>query len=445
MRIIYLTAGAAGMYCGSCLHDNAIAKAFIRLGHDTILMPTYTPIQTDEQSAASNKLFFGGLNVYLQQLSPVFRWMPRWMDGVLSSPRLVNWVASRSMGTTADKLGGLTVSMLRGAEGNQRKEVHRLCDWLENEQPDVVVFSNLLIAGCVEEIKRRLKCPVVVVLQGDDIFYNGLHEPYKSQALEELRRLAGHVDRFIVHSENYRQRMATMLKIDPVRVAVSPLSIDTADFDSLPTPAADQGKPPSIGYLARLAPEKGLHLLVDAFIEIAAIPGMEDVRLDIAGWLGPQNEGYWREQKEKLAAADLSDRYRYHGSVDRQGKLDLLSRIDVLCVPTTYEEPKGLFVLEGLAAGVPYVLPAHGAFPEMHDRHQAGHLYSPSDEGELVQRLTECMRQIEVTRQLGSDARKQLLLSAKTDGPMIEQEAREWLKVFEELQLAIPADQHASN
>jgi hypothetical protein len=29
MRIVYLTAGAAGMYCGSCLHDNALAKALI--------------------------------------------------------------------------------------------------------------------------------------------------------------------------------------------------------------------------------------------------------------------------------------------------------------------------------------------------------------------------------------------------------------------------------
>ncbi len=439
MRIIYLTAGAAGMYCGSCLHDNAIAKAFIKLGHDTILVPTYTPIQTDEQSAATNKLFFGGLNVYLQQMSLVFRWMPRWMDSALSNPRLVNWIASRSMGTTADKLGGLTVSMLRGADGNQRKEVHRLCDWLETEQPDVIVFSNLLIAGCVEEIKRRLKCPVVVILQGDDIFYDGLHEPYKSQALVELRRLAGHIDRFIVHSENYRQRMAKMLEVDPARLSVSPLSIDTADFDNLP--AADQAssRPPSIGYLARLAPEKGLHQLVDAFIQLADQSGMKDVRLEIAGWLGPQNTAFWHEQETKLASANLANRYRYHGSVDRQGKLDLLSCIDVLCVPTTYEEPKGLFVLEGLAAGVPYVLPAHGAFPEMHQRHRAGHLFSPNDPGELADRLSQCMREIDHTRQIGRDARQRLLESTQTNGPMIEQEAREWLKIFTHLSAESPS------
>lgn len=430
MKIIYLTAGAAGMYCGSCLHDNAIAKAMIRLGHDALLVPTYTPILTDETSAASDKLFFGGLNVYLQQLSPVFRWMPRWMDGFLSSPRIVNWIASRSMGTTADKLGGLTVSMLKGVDGNQRKEVHRLCEWLETESPDIIVFSNLLIAGCIDELKDRLQCPVVVVLQGDDIFYDGLSEPFKSQALTELRRLAQKVDCFLLHSDDYRQRMAKMLDVTPERMRLSPLSIDTSDYIDLPT---NLGAPPTIGYLARLAPEKGLHILVDAFIDLASQPGSEDVRLSIAGWLGPQHQAYWDGLVAKLIAAGLGDRFSYAGSVSRKGKLAFLSSIDMLCVPTTYQEPKGLFVLEGLAAGVPYVLPSHGTFPEMHARHNAGYLFAPNSHTELVERLTSCVQDVENLRQMGAAARARLLDSSTAEGPMIEQEARVWLGVFESL------------
>ena len=151
-----------------------------------ILLPTYTPIRTDESDVSADRLFFGGLNVYLQQVSPIFRWVPKWADRFLSAPKLVNWIASRSMGTTADKLGALTVSMLQGAHGHQRKEVSRLCDWLVKEQPDVVVFSNLLIAGCIPEIQKRLGTPSVVILQGDDIFYEGLTEPYREQALTEL-------------------------------------------------------------------------------------------------------------------------------------------------------------------------------------------------------------------------------------------------------------------
>ena len=48
MRILQITAGAAGMYCGSCLHDNTLARALIELGHEVSLIPTYTPIRTDE-------------------------------------------------------------------------------------------------------------------------------------------------------------------------------------------------------------------------------------------------------------------------------------------------------------------------------------------------------------------------------------------------------------
>ncbi|MEZ6135846.1 MAG: hypothetical protein R3C53_13145 [Pirellulaceae bacterium] len=141
MRIAYLTAGAAGMYCGSCLHDNALAKALIRRGHDALLIPTYTPILTDEDSVSSQQLFYGGLNVYLQQLSPVFRWIPNWADQFLSSPRLVGWVASRGMETSARNLGALTVSMLKGKRGSQRKEVRRLCAWLKQFDPHVIFKS----------------------------------------------------------------------------------------------------------------------------------------------------------------------------------------------------------------------------------------------------------------------------------------------------------------
>ena len=318
MQISYLTAGAAGMYCGSCLHDNALAKSLMRLGHDVILLPTYTPILTDETSVSSNLLFFGGLNVYLQQVSPIFRWMPKWMDRFLSSPRLVNWVATRAMGTSAKQLGALTVSMLQGSDGRQRKEVSRLCDWLVTQRPDVAIFSNLLIAGCLREIKSRIGCPVVVMLQGDDIFFESLTEPYRTEAMQLLKLLAREVDMFIVHSEYYGQRMQHLLEFPRERWQVNSLAIEPADFLERKRTMVARDRPPTVGYLARLAPEKGLHQLVDAFIELRV--RLPTARLAIAGWLGKQHVSYWQEQQKKLASAGLSDAYTYHGSVDRNGK-----------------------------------------------------------------------------------------------------------------------------
>ena len=411
MKIAYLTAGAAGMYCGSCLHDNALAKALIGLGHDALLIPLYTPILTDETNVSSPRLFYGGLNVYLQQLSALVRWLPNWSDQFLSSPRLVGWIASKAMGTSASKLGALTVSMLKGNDGNQRKEVRRLCAWLKTLEPDVVIFSNLLIAGCVDELRRQVDTRVVVMLQGDDIFYESLEEPYRQQAIHELRKLAQQVDLFIVHSRAYGLRMQRLLGYADDAWQVNPLSIDAHDFVDLPWQVAPLEGPPTIGYLARLAPEKGLHLLVDAFIEVAHHPGMAQARLSVAGWLGKQHLPYWQQQLDKLAAAGLSDRMSYHGSVDRAGKLQFLQSIDMLCVPTTYQEPKGLFVLEGLAAGVPYLQPAHGAFPEMHASIGGGHLFDPETPGALAERLTEVLADMDALRKLGQQGRQTLLAS----------------------------------
>ncbi len=428
MKIAYLTAGAAGMVCGSCLHDNALAKALIDLGHDTLLIPTYTPIYTDEKDMSSDHLFYGGLNVYLQQASPIFRWLPNWADQFLSAPKLVGWIASRAMGTSAGNLGPLTVSMLKGFDGNQRKEVSRLCTWLKTLSPDVVVFSNLLIAGCVSELKKQLKCPVAVILQGDDIFYEGLEQPYRDQALVELRKLAQQVDLFIVHSQNYGTRMQAMLGFEDRQLGVSPLAIDTADFHDfvLASPAIEA--PPTIGYLARIAPEKGLHLLVDAFIALHHRDNLADARLAIAGWLGKQHEPYWQQQVDKLKAAGLADRLSHHGQVDRAGKLDFLRSIDVLCVPTTYQEPKGLFVLEALAAGVPYLQPSHGAFPEMHARVGGGYLFSPENPDSLAERLAEVLGDRAALRALGQQGREAVLSTAST-----QQEALRFVEMLEKI------------
>lgn len=414
MRMVYLTAGAAGMYCGSCMHDNSLAKALIRRGNDAILVPVYTPILTDQENASQHQLFFGGLNVYLQQISPIFRWLPGWTDSFLSSPRLVGWIASRAMATSAKSLGELTVSMLQGESGKQRKEVRRLCRWLASLSPDLVIFSNLLIAGSLPTIQRELPgCKSLVILQGDDVFYNSLKEPYRTKALVELRRLAQLSDGFLVHSQDYLQRMSQLLAAPPAKFLRSPLSIDAEDLLSIPrTPSP--GRDLAVGYLARLTPEKGLHLLVDAFIELNR-QGPSPVRLEIAGWLGKQYDGYWRAQQEKLHQAGLDSQYHYWGAIDRKEKLRFLEAIDLLSVPTSYADPKGLFALEAMAAGVPYLLPAHGAFPELHQLAAAGRLHQPDSVPDLIAGLSEMLGHLDQTRKLGEIGREYVRTQATGD------------------------------
>ena len=412
MRIVYLTAGAGGMYCGSCLHDNSLAKSMHRLGHEALLVPLYTPIRTDQSNASEQFLFYGGISVYLQQLSPMFRWLPKPFEKLLNHPGLISWFASRASATSAKQLGGLTVSMLQGADGRQRKEVLRLCQWLREIAPDAIIFSNLLIAGCVSNIANHLpETRLAVMLQGDDIFYESLTEPFRQQALSQMRRLAGIVDQFFVHSDYYRNHMSQLLQVEPEKMKLCPLSIDAQDLLSVDRNQVPRTVP-RVGYLARIAPEKGLHLLVDAFVELKQAGQIPDTQLEIAGWLGNQHEAYWKRLQVKLDSAGLKEQYRFWGTVDRQQKADFLQLIDLLSVPTTYREPKGLFVLEAMAAGVPYLLPAHGAFLELHGRANCGQLHQPDSVAELKLRLLGSLQNIQHTRQLAQSCREYVLAHA---------------------------------
>ena len=113
MKILYLTAGAAGMYCGSCLRDNALAAELLRQGHDVNLLPLYTPPLTDEPGVSNEKVFFGGISVYLEQHSAIFRHTPRWLDRIWDSRRALLAASKRSIAVDPDSLGELTISMLR--------------------------------------------------------------------------------------------------------------------------------------------------------------------------------------------------------------------------------------------------------------------------------------------------------------------------------------------
>jgi len=386
MKIAYLTAGAAGMYCGSCMNDNAVARALIRLGHDCVLVPVYTPIRTDGEDVSVPRVFLGGINVYLQQQLAWMSRVPRFLDAILNRPALIQWL-TRDAGKTSPKLlGALAISMLRGFRGRQRKEFERLLQWLESEiRPDVMILTNLLIGGAIPAIKERLRVPVFVTLQGDDIFLDSLTTHDRLDCENLMRDLVEHVDGFIVHSHDYGAAMAARLNIPRAKWHIVPLGIATEEFlsgKSIRREISDPKAPTTIGYLARMAPEKGLHQLIEAFEQLAVrrSPGNIGLHLRLAGWMGPQHQDYWRQQQQRLESITRSNpsfTWDYAGSVDRAGKIEFLRSLDLFCVPTVYAEPKGRFLLEAVCMGIPYVMPDHGAFPEMHLRLQSRASHPP--------------------------------------------------------------------
>src|ERR1700693_5636309 len=107
MKILSITAGAAGMYCGSCLRDNSLAVELLARGHDVTLVPVYTPTRTDEANVSQHRVLFGGISVYLQQHSALFRKTPRFLDRLWDSPRVIRAFTNRGVSTDPRLLGDL--------------------------------------------------------------------------------------------------------------------------------------------------------------------------------------------------------------------------------------------------------------------------------------------------------------------------------------------------
>ena len=377
MRILSITAGAAGMYCGSCSRDNGLAIELLARGHEVTLVPLYTPTNPDETNVSRDRVLFGGISIYLQQSIALFRKTPRFLDRLWDSPAVIGAFASRSLSTDPKMLGDLMVSMLEGDRGVLRKEFAKLLEWVAEEPaPDVINLPNSLLISLAGPLRDALKCPIVCTLQGEDLFLDGLVEPYRSQAIDLIRRQVTGVDRFIAVSDFYVPVMAKLLAIPENRMAVVPLGINMNGYQQRHA----SGGVFRVGYFARVAPEKGLHALADAYIHLRKRTGaVPDIRLEAAGYLGRADTPYFENVKRRLDAAGLLGEFNYRGAVDRSGKLAFLQTLDVLSVPAPYDEPKGVFLLEAMASGVPVVQPRRGAFTEIVEKTGGGLLVAPDD------------------------------------------------------------------
>jgi glycosyltransferase involved in cell wall biosynthesis len=390
VRILSFTGGAGAMYCGSCLRDNALAAALLARGHDVLLTPVYTPTRTDERNVSGAQVFFGGISVFLEQQVPLFRHTPRILDRLWDAPWVIRLASKRQIKVDPKSLGEMTVSMLRGEQGFQAKEIVKLLEWLRTEPRfDVINLPYALLLGLAEPLRRELRAPICCTLQGEDLFLDGLEPGHRDRSLELIRAGSRHVDAFLPVSEYYRDYMPAYLGVPRQKMHLVPLGINMDGY--VPRPPRRDG-PFTIGYLARVAPEKGLHALCEAYRVLRSTGGTGPARLVAAGYLPPEHQPYLDRIREQMTAWGLGHEFEYRGEVDRAEKTAFLQSLDAFSVPATYAEPKGLFLLEALANGVPVVQPRRGAFPEMVRNTGGGLIVDPDDPAALAAGLLELWR-----------------------------------------------------
>lgn len=363
MRIVQITPGAGGMYCGNCFRDNALVAEFRRQGHDVLMIPLYLPMTLEEENQSSGiPVFFGGINVYLEQKLPLLGKMPDWLHKQLASPSLLKWASGRAAKTRAADLGELTFSMLKGEEGRQVREINELVAYLQkHDRPDVIVLSNALLVGMARKLKRDLNVPVVCTLQGEDSFLDSLPESHRQQTWDALTDRCREIDLFISPSRYFAELMGGRLKIPQEKIAVVHNGLNLEGW----TPNETPPKPPVLGFFARMCKEKGLDTIAEAFILLKKRNRIPELKLHVGGAMGPADENFVSDLKLRLQGNGVLGDTTFFSNLTKEQKQQFFRRISVLSVPAMYGEAFGLYLLEAWAAGVPVVQPPAASFPEL--------------------------------------------------------------------------------
>ncbi len=366
MKITFLTPGTGSYYCGACMRDNALANALIKDGHEAELLPMYLPLMLDEDSEgqeSDSPVFFGGINIFLQQKFAVFRHSPEWFDKLLNNPNLLRSAAKRSHMTSARDHGQMTFEMLRLDGVVFEKELNKLYSWINDHGvPDALCLSTALQAGLAKEVKKQWNIPVICYFQGEDSFLDSLPDDYRDRCWQLMADRCQDADVLLAPSEFYARMMERRLGMDTGRIR---LQINGINLEGFQVSEGASDEHPAIGYLARLCEVKGLPLMIDAFIHLRTQLGNDSARLKVAGAMTKGDIALVESLKSKLDRANLSDSVEWLPNISRDEKLAFLSSLSLFSVPVQYEEAFGLYGIEAMAASVPIVQPNASAFPEI--------------------------------------------------------------------------------
>ncbi|MBC8377916.1 MAG: glycosyltransferase family 4 protein [Planctomycetes bacterium] len=406
MRIIQLTPGSGdNFYCENCLRDLTLVRAFQRAGHDITMVPMYLPINTGPQPFPSHApIFFGGVNVYLQQKLRLFRKTPRWLDRFFDNSFLLNSVGKLAGMTSAKDLGQTTLSMLQGRGGKQLKELERLVDWLAamDPKPEVIIVSNILLAGLAPSLKERLNIPVVCLLQDEEGFLDTLPKPYADQCWQLVRQHAASFDALICVSDYYQQVMQERLEIQADSMPVIPMGLHPAGFE----PSPELPQVPTLGFLSKMSRDHGLDILINALHLLRRDDRLKYTMLRMTGGKGPGDRMFLKKMQNRINAMGLSNAVDYVDDYTDHSRKQFLQTISVMVLPARKPLAYGLFALEACAASRPFVLPDLGVFPELVEKTQAGVLYHPNNPVRLAEVLRSLLTDPQKMLQLGRHGRQ---------------------------------------
>ena len=397
-KILFLAAGAGERRAGPDARAAGLVRGLRALGHDVQVAPLHTPAVLDEpldpdvfRVAARRPdggvdpapLFLNAARLRLRIAGATGRHLlrlggGRWLD----HPRFRRWVTRPGNAGQASWRARLAVHLLEGVRGPLADDFQRVLGHFAPFEPDVVLVAGAPFSAFAPAIKETWPGrPVVGLYAGADPVLENLPEPGRGRARRLLRANVRHYDQLWVSGLHQALRATDLLALPAKRVRVVPVGLPGRQFARN---AERRRAPFTLGYLAAIAPERGLATLARAFSLLVHARG-RDARLFIAGRV--LDAAYWRDVDRQLRRDGLAHRVTVFGELDRAGKIAFLRELSVFCETDRGVASEGIACLEALAAGVPVLAPALGGFPELLRQTGGGTLFPPESPALLAETL----------------------------------------------------------
>lgn len=234
--------------------------------------------------------------------------------------------------------------------------LHRCINHIKRRQFDCIIIANR--PGFALKVHKAVKTPIVNQINNDYINPDSL----LASDIKEASSL-------IITCSDFLNRQACKVvcsKVTPIITVHN--GIDIKRFaDAKPISRSAIGMTEDdfiVFYSGRLTKEKGILELIQAFKQTKKIPNL---KLIIAGasFYGKDSKVTSYVRKLQQEADDIKEQVVFTGFVDYSEMPSYLKTANVVVVPSLWEEPFGLTVLEAMAAGVPLIATRCGGIPEV--------------------------------------------------------------------------------
>ena len=316
-----------------------------------------------------------------------------WPDTHFVEPRRI------PAGPLARRLAGVARRLTGWARMEQWAYATRVGPVLARLEPSIIVCNNDLELA----IHLRRKFPHVHIVHW---FHN-----LELIADRPRRRFVRDPSlRSVAVSAFLARAIETTYQLEPLSVAVAMNGVDSSEFRPDQPAGGSEGRAvPVFGFVGRICVEKAPETFLRACLLVAA--ERRDFAVQLVGdtnW-GRTEPTATRRLVEELTAElrSMGIEVRQLGHVSRPDVPSALRQADVHVVPSRWDEPCGLTILEGLATGLPIVASATGGSPELVG--DAGLLFPRDDVDSLARRLELLLDDPVLRRDLGVLARERAM------------------------------------